>query len=386
MAVADIAAGPGRVRVQPGQTRLPSLTGLRFVAAALVFGFHAYVVHLVDTGSAGRLLGWIFGPGSAGVTFFFILSGFVLSWSARESDTAPRFWQRRFARIYPSHVVMLAVAVALLMISGKAVTVLQLAANVLLIQPWFQNPDVYFGLNTVSWSLACEAFFYLLFPVFYRGIRAIPARWLRWAAAGALGLVWLVPLVTLLLPESDRYWVIWLFPVARTPEFVTGMLLARVVREKLWPTTAVGPVMAVAGLGYLASNLLPMELQHVAWPAIFFAAVIATAGAADAEGRTGVWGSRWAVWLGEISFAFYLVHLIVLRIVLKATGFERPLWQEALIVLVCLALAVVASWLLHRSVELPGMRWLSPRSRRTTDRSGQPPMAGLPTTADRLPR
>lgn len=386
MAVADLAAGPERVRVQPDQTRLPSLTGLRFVAAALVFGFHAYVLHLVDTGTTGRVLGWFLEPGSCGVTFFFILSGFVLNWSARDGDTARRFWQRRFARIYPSHLVMLAVAVALFLASGKAVTMLELAANVLLIQPWFQDPGIYYGLNTVSWSLACEMFFYLLFPLLAVGVRRVPARWLRWAAAGGLALVWLVPLITLLLPESDRYWVFWLFPIARTPEFVTGMLLARVVRQGLWPTTAIGPVIGVAGLGYLASNLLPSEFQHVAWPAIFFSAVIATAAAADAAGKPSVWGDRWAVWLGEVSFAFYLVHLLVLRTVLKVTGFDRPLWLEAGLVLGCLAIAVGASWVLHRTVELPGMRLLSPRSRRLADRSGHLPMAGHPTPADRLPR
>jgi peptidoglycan/LPS O-acetylase OafA/YrhL len=381
MTAAESEAAP----TTPNSSRLPSLTGLRFVAAALVFGFHAYVLHLLDTGSVGSVVEWIVGPGSAGVTFFFLLSGFVLSWSARETDTAARFWRRRMARIYPSHLVMLAVAVVLFVAGGKAITTTQLVSSVLLIQPWFQDPDVYFGLNTVSWSLACEAFFYLLFPLLYRGVRAVPTRWLRWAAAGGLALIWLVPLAAQLLPESDRYWVIWLLPIARTPEFVTGMLLARVVRVGLWPTQAVGPVVAVAALGYVASTRLPMEIQHVAWPAVFFAAVIATAGAADAAGRPSVWGSRWAVWLGEISFAFYLVHLLVLESVLRITGIDHPLWMEAALVLGCLAVAVGASWLLHRSVELPGMRWFNPRSpQHALGRPSQPPVVGRPAASGRL--
>src|ERR687894_524914 len=69
-------AAPG---TSPG-ARLPSLTGLRFVAAFLVFGFHLHVAHLLDEGVAGTVMELVFGQGAVGVSFFFILSGFVLTW------------------------------------------------------------------------------------------------------------------------------------------------------------------------------------------------------------------------------------------------------------------------------------------------------------------
>ena len=85
--------------------RLPSLTGLRFAAAFLVFGFHAHIEGIVAAGATRDVMDWVFGPGAAGVSFFFVLSGFVLTWSVRPGETAWRFWRRRIAKIYPNHAV-----------------------------------------------------------------------------------------------------------------------------------------------------------------------------------------------------------------------------------------------------------------------------------------
>jgi peptidoglycan/LPS O-acetylase OafA/YrhL len=65
--------------------------------------------------------GWrplrLFDLGAVGVTFFFVLSGFVLAWSTSPDVGAGTIYRRRFARIYPSYLVMLLLAVAL---SGRA--------------------------------------------------------------------------------------------------------------------------------------------------------------------------------------------------------------------------------------------------------------------------
>jgi peptidoglycan/LPS O-acetylase OafA/YrhL len=297
------------------------------------------------------------------VTFFFILSGFVLAWSARPAEGARRFWQRRLARIYPNHAVTLICAVFLAVASGTAITAAVVIPNVLLVQAWSTNPDVYFGLNTVSWSLSCEALFYALFPLLYRGLMALPRRHLWTAAVVAMCLVWTVPLIVRLVHGGPSYWAVWLFPVARTPEFLAGMVLARIVREGLWPGRVIGvwPAALLAVGFYLQSWWTPEPVKHVAVPAIPFALLIAAVGAADATGPGTVFRARWLVLLGEVSFAFYMVHQLVLRVVSFATGVHRPIGVELGIVGVTFGLAVLASWLLHRMVELPAMRALGPR-------------------------
>jgi peptidoglycan/LPS O-acetylase OafA/YrhL len=337
------------------RSRLPSLTGLRFVAAFLVFGFHVHIMGFVADGAARTAMEWIFGSGAVGVSFFFILSGFVLTWSARTGDTATRFWRRRVAKIYPNHLVTALVAIAAASVTGSLLSLAIVVPNLLLVQAWSPDVAVFFGLNTVSWSLACEVFFYALFPLLHRSLLRLPARSLWPASVAALGLVWLVPVAAHLLPAADRYWAIWVFPVARLPEFVAGMLLARIVSSGRWPAVPVWPVVALAGAAYLSVRWLPGDYRLVAGTAAPLALLVAAVGAADADGRGTPWATRWAVWLGEISYAFYLVHQIVLRVLAKGAGTGHHTLAGLGLALVALAVAVSGSWLLYRCVERPGM-------------------------------
>ncbi|PRY32051.1 acyltransferase family protein [Pseudosporangium ferrugineum] len=335
------------------------MTGLRFVAAFLVFGFHVHTERLVADGPARTAMEWVFSPGAAGVSFFFVLSGFVLTWSARPGDTARRFWRRRAARIYPDHLATWLVAVALAVAGGSGVALAVWLPNLLLVQAWSPDLDVFFGLNTVSWSLACEVFFYALFPVLYLLLPRLPGRALWPATAAALSLVWLVPVAAHALPLADRYWFIWVFPVSRLPEFAAGMLLARIVQEGRWPRRfGLAPATALAIAAYLGSRWLPDDFRIVAATVIPLALLVAAVAAADVAGTPSPWrSSRW-VRLGELSYAFYLVHQLVLRLVVHVAGTGHPAAAGLGIALVSLALALAGSWLLHEGVENPAIRLL----------------------------
>ncbi|MCK1816011.1 acyltransferase family protein, partial [Streptomyces sp. XM4011] len=103
--------------------RLPSLTGLRLPCAAAVFLVHAWLFTgaFADQRIADAALA--LGPlGMTGVSCFFIISGFVLAWTARPDDTPARFWRRRAARIYPNHAVVWSATLVLLTLTGAAAT------------------------------------------------------------------------------------------------------------------------------------------------------------------------------------------------------------------------------------------------------------------------
>jgi peptidoglycan/LPS O-acetylase OafA/YrhL len=369
-------------------SRLPSLTGLRFVAAFVVFGFHVHISRLSAGGGVRTATEWVFGPGAVGVSFFFVLSGFVLTWSARPADTTLRFWRRRIAKIYPNHVVTALAATAAAVLAGTGLTAAVVVPNLLLVQAWSPDAGVFFGLNTVSWSLACEAFFYALFPLLYRGLTRLPGAALWPAVAASLAVVWLVPVASHLLPAAHRYWFIWVFPVARLPEFLAGMLLARIVHSGRWPAVPLWSVVTLTVVAYLGSRWLPDEFRLVAGTAVPFALLVAAAGAADAAGRRTPWAGRWAVRLGELSFAFYLVHLLAIRLIVRVAGVDHPTVAAVGLALAALALAVAGSWLLYRCVELPGMRLLGGRrSRRVPARQVRTdnvsaPVATAPATTD----
>jgi peptidoglycan/LPS O-acetylase OafA/YrhL len=348
-----------------GDGRLSSLTGLRFVAAFVVFGFHVTVVGLfTEAGGAETVLDHVFRQGAVGVSLFFILSGFVLCWSARPTDTARRFWQRRAAKVYPNHLATAVVALLIVVAAGTAVSFWAVASNLVLLQAWIPDEAVYFGLNTPSWSLSCEVFFYFCFPLLLAGIRRIPRRWWWPATVATFAAVCVMPLVALALPEDLRYWFVYVFPPVRMLEFIVGILLAHIVRNGAWIPFGVLPAAALAVAAYVGSAYLPLGFSYVAGTVVPLALLIPALAASDLRGARSILRTRTLIRLGEISFAFYLVHQLVIRVADRGLGSRT--WSDPAglaIALVMLAVALAASWALYQIVEKPMMTRLAPRRR-----------------------
>ncbi len=198
------STAPSTARPASAPPRLPSLTGLRWIAALLVFGFHAGTMRIIAEPDYKAVVDALFTLGLSGVQFFFILSGFVLVWSARDGDSRRTFWRRRIAKIYPNHLVLW--GATLLVAAWFADPVLPAAAleNVLLLQAWDPRPGWFYSINTVSWSLSCEFFFYLCLPFALPLLRRARPK-LLWA------LIVVLPLLILalwpaqeLVPEVSR--------------------------------------------------------------------------------------------------------------------------------------------------------------------------------------
>lgn len=340
--------------------RLPSLTGLRFVAAFLVFCVHVSISGLLAPSHAQHAFGRAVGAGAVGVSFFFILSGFVLTWSARPGDTAARFWRRRGVKIYPNYVIALAVALVGLAVTSRAAGLSVVVPNLLLVQSWWPDPDVHFGANSVSWSLACEAFFYLLFPWLLPLLARIrPGR--LWAAAAVCSAaVFCVPVVATLLPAGRHYWFVYVFPPVRLLEFVLGILMAMIVRSGRWPRIPVWPVAALLVVAYGVTPYFPTDAETSAVTLVPFTLLIAAVADADVSGRASVWRSRPAVWLGEISFAFYLIHQsVILDLMRGLDAQDSSPATAAAISVAALALSLALAAAMHRFVEIPMMRKFS---------------------------
>src|SRR6478736_4236025 len=129
-----------------GTEHLPSLTSLRFVAAALVL-----VHHLVIYAPTLTVVSQLASIGYVGVTFFFVLSGFVLTWAWSPELQARTFYRRRFARVYPVHLLFVVVSAFSERLDWGA-----LPANVSLLQAWSPDDTVVRSFSGVSWSLSCE--------------------------------------------------------------------------------------------------------------------------------------------------------------------------------------------------------------------------------------
>jgi peptidoglycan/LPS O-acetylase OafA/YrhL len=368
------------------RSRLPSLTGLRFVAALLVVLSHAGGFLLARMGgSEVSYSQYLFGAGNKGVSFFFILSGFVLTWVARPGDTRIRFWRRRLVKIFPNHLVTLTATVLLMLYAGVAVTFSNTVPTLFLVQSWIPDFDVIQspGTNTPSWSLACEMLFYLAFPWLLLLVRRIePARLWRWVVIVALAVV-AVPFLAELLPDAPRmqfdpipwwkYWFVYYFPLTRLLEFVLGILIARVVLTRRWINLGLGWSLLIVVAAFAVAAQLPGEYGRVAPTALPLALLIASAANADEQGRRTPFGGRVMVWLGEVSYAFYIVHFLVVSYGPIGTAYPEfwmKKWSgpEALLdVCLTLVISLLLAWALHGLVERPVMRrWSRPALRTTT--------------------
>ncbi len=383
---------------RPGGARLPSLTGMRFAAALLVFLFHATYEHVFsDPGADAAFFRLFSKAGWVGVSFFFVLSGFLLTWSARPDDTPRRFWRRRLWKIYPSHVLTFAVAAVLLAWTGQALP--GAVRNLLLVQTWVPDVDVILSVNPVSWSLACEAVFYLAFPLLLRLVLRIRPDRLWWWAGGLVAGVLCVPLLaSAVLPagpemwwlavSEEHYWFVFAFPPARALEFVLGMVMARI----LWTGRWRGPGLPLAGLmlvaGYAAALVVPFAYGMVAATVVPLACLVTAAAAADVRGNVSPFGGRVMVRLGEISFAFYLLHRLVQMYGHRVVGAERSwgLVEGTGMLLLWLAVTLALAWPLYVFFERPLTRRMgtgpTPAAPAPAPGAPLPPAPGTPGMPD----
>jgi peptidoglycan/LPS O-acetylase OafA/YrhL len=277
------------------------------------------------------------------------------------------FWRRRALKIYPNHLATTLAALALLAWAGPLLPGgawhSGIIPNLLLLHAWSPDPYTFISLNGVSWSLACEAFFYLAFPAWLGLLRRVPAERLGGLAIGLILLVAGVPWLASALPGQPLlpwkavpalpYWFVYIFPPVRALEFLLGMAAARLALAGRWPGLSLG----AAGLLFLGSYVLASAIPGLhGFAAVTLAPVallIAAGARTDALRRPSVLRAPLWVRLGELSFAFYLVHRLVLMYGHRILGgtVRWPAFAAAGLVLAGLGLSLGLAVLLHEGVE-----------------------------------
>jgi peptidoglycan/LPS O-acetylase OafA/YrhL len=368
--------------------RLPSLTGLRFVAAFMVFLYHSslrapYLRLIGDNKTAGDWFTLAQPTGGLGVTFFFVLSGFVLTWSARKGDTSRAFWRRRFVKIYPNYVVTW--LLAMILFAAASTPAWKALLNLFMLQVWVPEFNTHFSVDSPSWSLGAEAVFYACFPLLLMlAQRTSPDRLKYWIAGTIAGVI-AAPLVAYLAFSSTpavavgaaseiQYYLVYVNPIIRVFDFALGIFLAQAVLTGRWRNVG----MIWSGLLLIGTIVLaefvPFLYGQRAVAIIPIAMLIAAAAMRDSQGGFTLFRNRVMVWLGNISFAFYLLHFIVLRAgrsILGTQLFSTPVAVGVLVVE--LLVSVALSGLLYTLVEQPMVRrW----SRRRTAAAAPATVAG----------
>jgi len=308
------------------KAELPALTGIRFYAALVVFLYHvpSFVPGMKTYGDRSVL----FNSGDVGVSFFFVLSGFILTYNYANTfrervGTASytRFLWDRLTKIYPVHLLTLLIVLPIAIFHPqRPLDWRALPFHLLLLQCFWPSPTPAFSdyLNKPSWSISCEWFFYLLAPVAMLFVLGKSRRWVPVvvAVAYAFGLG-----LFLYNGQSDstRLYFVSRFAPSRFMEFLVGIFLARLFLTSSGRrlaglsgvVTGAGIVLIVAGAVYAPYAPWPLlggGLLYVPGSALLIL------GLADGGGFPATHLSRPLLKrLGTASFSFYMIHEPLIR-------------------------------------------------------------------------
>ena len=368
--------------LEASRPRLPAVTSLRFFAA-----FHVALFHMKEIGilKGPAWLTALAGIGYVGVSFFFVLSGFILVYTYAGRDIVLRdFWQTRFARIYPAYVFSLLLAFPFFYIGthgwhvpffafAEQHFVLTCVLVLTLLQAWI--PAAALAWNPVAWSLSVEAFFYAVFPFALNRfgklshttlLALIPASWIAGLAISA-GYLALRPAGASYVSSVDwssAVQFVKFFPVVRLPEFLMGMACGFLfLKSERNPKMAL-PLVGLGLLGVAAtaasSKFVPYLVVHTAMSGPAFAAL--------------VYGVV-LVLFGNASYTFYLLHAQTVFPFFYNLKTMQLRFHVFTGIALWLVMMLTISSLVYRFIEEPARRKLRPKRDTKPAPSPAPAMA-----------
>ena len=368
----EVAAQGGLESVSKAE-RVASLTGIRAVAALLVMLTHA----AYTTGNYTHgYVGLMYSRMEIGVPIFFALSGFLLfgPWvkalaSGGPSPSVRRYAWHRVRRIMPAYAVTVIAAYLLYHFRtagpNPGHTWMGFLRNLSLTQIYTDNylfSYLHQGL-TQMWSLAVEVAFYVVLPLLTYLLVVVLCR-RRWRPVllltGLAGLALLTPAWLILvhttdfLPDGARLWL-----PTYLSWFIGGMMLA-VLQSMGVRAYAMASVPLAVACFFIVSTPIggdpttsPAELREALVKAAFYAVIATLMVAPLALGDDGLYArflaSRPMVFLGEISYEIFLIHLLTMELVMvEIVRFPIYTGSMGILFVATFVVTVPVAWLLHR--------------------------------------
>ena len=358
---------------------LKALTSVRALAALYVA-----VYHMVQPFLLWGSLTVFMSAGYIAVGFFFMLSGFILTYTSGQEFAdgradRRRFWIARFARVYPIYLLVT-------LWSGyieratfhQHIHAIAFAADLLMLQSWSIRTVSFF--NVAAWSLSVEAFFYLVFPFVVLRLRArtlktglliFAACYAATLAIGGLGLL-LDPQAAWsdtnrLTGTHNLVFALRRYPVLHLPEFFCGIALGwiylqsgisrRFAQIAVWGS--LGSLLAICALSWH----VPFLLLHNGLLVPLFALLVL--GLTQPNFASKALSVAPMLLFGEASYSFYLIHFNFKELSVRDWGWPPSIAYLPVRLLILVPLCVG----LHLWVERPARRlvlqWWAARQQRS---------------------
>jgi peptidoglycan/LPS O-acetylase OafA/YrhL len=346
---------PGMVASPSSRGRLTELDALRGIGALCVLTFH-YSTRFHELFPQAAHVPFSFPGGNYRVLLFFTISGFAIFFTLDRIRTTADFLVNRVARLYPAYCVAMMLTLGIeylahatrLLIGPAAIL-----ANVTMLQGFAFVPEV----DGAYWTLTVEIAFYLCMIAIWKfaGVQR-----LEWVLAGWLALRWL----WWAWPDMPER-IIMLLVLRYVPFFVLGMLTYRLWSGQRTPAQQ-APFAALALMSVATIETWDVTLMFVALLAAFLALI---------HGRLRFLAIRPLLFMGGISYSFYLIHQhvgFVVMLKLARAGYS-PWIGFAAAFLVALTLGTAINRLVERPAGEAILAWWKRR------RQAGPPAAALPT-------
>ena len=342
---------------------LKALTFPRFLLASVVVVFH-FGLHLTEVETA--FLGSFLQHGAVCVSFFFFLSGMVLSYNYyhKRDITAKQFWLKRIFRIYPLYIITFGIVLLYqLFITDDAPTLLFGFFNLLVLQSWVVGHAM--EVNFPSWSISVEFFFYFAFPLLLLLLRKIPYKRFVFLSIILIVIGWVQHyLFVNYLWEPNRFYVeqfILYFPPFHFTTFLAGVLCG-ISLDRLRKLSIHHLVYTLMGGLGIVLFLYIMNTNHPLRPyghnggLIPVFVLICIGLSMDKTFFYRFFGWRPMTYLGEISYGIYMWQFPVFL------TFQWLFWQEPLTIVhftIYFLTLVVISSLSYEFIEKPARKKLT---------------------------
>lgn len=307
------------------------VTKLRGFAAMSVFLFH--LVCLSNGYISGKLLNQLFAYGKYGVQCFFVISGFVITYSMLKGNYTIRdfftFLKKRVIRIEPPYLVIVLLTVLFLIVrnrSGMANGDNALpGVNQVLLHIGYLIPfSRYDWLSIVFWTLAVEFQFYLLFSLLFQWY--VSNRWVRWGAE-------ILFIGLFFTNTSSALFLNW------SPVFLLGINLALFKMQ----------VIKIGELGITSLLLASIIFYKAGWEVFSFSFIPFVLIYLEPRIKSRFWD-----FFGKISYSLYLCHtLVAFAIINWGIRHTQHIYQKIFFVLLALGATIIFSYLLYYFVEKP---------------------------------
>ena len=298
---------------------IKNLQSLRFVFIILIVLFHI-------NGKNYEVCG------DCGISFFLMLSGFVLSYAYGQQVLDGRFQtflfiKKQLIKLYPLHLLMLVVIALLDARLGRYYEWWQLLPSIMMIQSWFPHDSFIHVANASSWFLGTLLFGYLVFSWLIRIIYR--SSWLQLAVGGVIFLIlyeWGVSFVPLQHVNN----IVCLSPYLRLPDFCIGIILCRcwqsqkgVALAQIFQSWSVNRAtlcelssVAFVALAFLLYNYLPscVRCSSLFWLFLPPLLMVFVCGDSSEGLLTKLFHQPMLLLLGGITMEIYLTHNFVIRV------------------------------------------------------------------------